>query len=328
VAGKRDTSGKSPEKKRGKGPGNKAGKKSNAVKKPSRASTKKPEPVKKTGKRGPYDDVPTEVKDASPAAKTPDIPDDVDAGARERGDIPMSLVGHLDEFRSRFLFSLISILVITLLSFFFSDQLLYVINRPYLSTGLKLNVFNLIDGFLLRLKASLIAGLLLGFPVIVYELWKYIAPAIDRKDRRFAGLAVIIAVFLFYLGIALTYLALPMAINALLSFTPPGMNNMINASDYLSLVMIFCLAIGAIFELPIVILILTKIGVLSPSFLISKRKWAYVLIWILAAVITPTVDPLTQSMVAIPLMLLYEISIVISKVVVIRKKKRELREAS
>ncbi len=254
--------------------------------------------------------------------------EEIDPNARERGDIPMSLIGHLDEFRSRFVFSMVSILIITLGSFFFSDQLLYLINRPYLATGLKLNVFNLIDGFLLRLKASLIAGLLLGFPVIIYEIWKYIAPAIDRFDRKYARLAVISAVLLFYLGVTLTYLSLPMAISALLSFTPPGMTNTINASDYLSLVMLFCLAMGGIFELPIVILILTKIGIVTPSFLISKRKWAIVLIWIVAAVITPTVDPLTQSMVAIPLMLLYEISIIISKVVVIRKKKRDLREAS
>ncbi len=254
-----------------------------------------------------------------------DEEEEIDPKAIERGDRPMSLVAHLDEFRSRFMRSLITILVIMLGSFFFSDYILSILTRPYLDTGLKLNVFNLIDGFLLRLKASLITGVLIAFPLIVYELWKYIAPAIDVRERRFSRLAILAALGLFYSGVLLTFFTLPLAVKALLSFTPEGMTNLINASNYLSFVFIFCFAIGIVFELPIAIMILTKMGIVTPSFLISKRKYAIVLIWIGAAVITPTVDPLTQSLVAIPLMLLYEISIIVSKVIVLRKKRRELQ---
>lgn len=289
-------------------------------KKPAAAPKKKVTSQKKTPTRGVAKTKTTAVKKITEK----EIPD-IDPAAKERGDIPMSLIGHLDEFRSRFLVSLVTIVVITLVSFFFSDQLLYIINKPYLATGLKLNVFNLIDGFLLRLKSAFIAGILLGFPIIIYELWKYIVPAIERKDRMFSRVTILIAVVLFYLGVTLTYFALPLAIKALLSFTPPEMTNTINASQYLNFVLIFCLAIGAVFELPIVILILTRIGIVTPSFLISKRKYAIVLIWILAAIITPTVDPLTQSLVAVPLMILYEISIAISKMVVLKKKKKELK---
>ncbi len=272
--------------------------------------------------------VPSKKLPARAATHSPAPPkedEEIDPRALERGDRPMSLVAHLDEFRSRFMRSLITILVIMLGSFFFSDYILSILTGPYLATGLKLNVFNLIDGFLLRLKASLITGILIAFPLIVYELWKYIAPAIDIRERNFSRLAVLAALGLFYLGVALTFFTLPLAVKALLSFTPEGMTNLINASDYLSFVFIFCFAIGIVFELPIAIMILTKIGIVTPSFLIGKRKYAIVLIWILAAVITPTIDPLTQSLVAVPLMLLYEISIIISKVVVIRKKRRELQ---
>lgn len=248
----------------------------------------------------------------------------IDPEALDRGDIPMNLVSHLDEFRSRFLRAFIAILVITFASFFLSDQLLYILNKPYLATGFKLNIFNMIDGFLLRMKASLIAGILLGFPYIVYEIWKYLAPAINKQDRKFSVISIISAVLLFYMGVTLTYLSLPMAIAALLSFTPPGMTNTINASEYLSFVFMFSFAMGGVFELPIIIMVLTKIGIVTPQFLISKRKWAIVLIWISAAIITPTVDPLTQSLVAVPLMLLYELSIIISKIMVKRKKKKEL----
>ncbi|HDP81222.1 MAG TPA: twin-arginine translocase subunit TatC [Spirochaetes bacterium] len=299
-------------------------KKKDATKKAPSKKAKKPS----TRGKDPYKAT-SEIKPAR-AKKKPVRPatvkenDHVDPAALERGDNPMSLIDHLDEFRSRFIVSLITIVVITLGAFFFSDYLLDVLNRPYLATGQKLNVFNLIDGFLLRLKSAFIAGILLGFPVIIYEIWKYIVPAIDKKDRFFSRMSLIAAVLLFYTGITLTYFALPFAVKALLAFTPTDMVNTINANQYLSFVLLFCLAMGAVFELPIIVMVLTKLGFVSPSFLISKRKYAIVLIWILAAIITPTVDPLTQSLVAVPLMLLYELSIIISRVMVVRKKKREL----
>ena len=255
-------------------------------------------------------------------------PDDIDPEALERGDTPMSLVGHLDEFRSRLLISMITIIAIALASFVFSEKILNIIERPYVATGLKLNVFNITEGFLLRLKASLIAGLLLGLPVIIYELWRYIVPAINKNDRRFARLSVIAAVVLFFGGLVFTYFfILPFAIKMLLSFTPEGMRNMQNASNYLSFALLFSLGIGFLFELPIIIMILTRIGLVTPDLLIRKRKYAIVLIFIVAAIITPP-DVITQLMIGIPLILLYEISVFISKFVVIRKKKRELREKS
>lgn len=254
--------------------------------------------------------------------------DDIDPEALERGDTPMSLVGHLDEFRSRLLISMITIIVIALASFVFSEDILNIIERPYVATGLKLNVFNITEGFLLRLKASLIAGILLGLPVIVYELWRYIVPAINRNDRRFARLSVIAALLLFFGGLVFTYFfILPFAIKMLLSFTPENMRNMQNASNYLSFALLFSLGIGSLFELPIIIMILTRIGLITPDLLIRKRKYAIVLIFIVAAIITPP-DVITQLMIGIPLVILYEISVLISKFVVIRKKKRELRDKS
>jgi sec-independent protein translocase protein TatC len=252
--------------------------------------------------------------------------DDIDPNALERGDTPMSLVGHLDEFRSRLLVSMVTIIVIALASFIFSEEILNIIERPYISTGFKLNVFNITEGFLLRLKASLIAGILLGFPVVIYEIWRYIVPAINKNDRKFARLSIIAAVILFFGGVLFTYfLILPFAIKMLLSFTPDGMENTQNASNYLSFVLLFSIGIGLIFELPIIIMILTRIGLLTPNLLIRKRKYAIVLIFIVAAIITPP-DVLTQLIVGIPLVILYEISILISKLVIIRKKKQELRD--
>jgi sec-independent protein translocase protein TatC len=249
-----------------------------------------------------------------------------DITAAERGDLPMSIVGHLNELRSRLIVSLTSITIVTLTGFFFfSGYILAIINKPYIKTGLKLSVFSLSEGFIIRAKASLIAGLFIGLPIIVYEIWKYIAPAINIKDRKFIGGSVVAAVFLMYTGILLTYFfLLPIAIQMLLSFTPETMNSIIGASKYVNFVMFFCFAMGLMCELPILIMILTKLGIITPKLLISKRKYAIVLIWIFAAILTPGPDVLSQTLVAVPVMLLYEISIIISKIILKRKAKQEL----
>jgi sec-independent protein translocase protein TatC len=250
--------------------------------------------------------------------------DDVKSSAR--GDVPMSVVGHLDELRSRLIVTLVTVLVITIISFFVAGELLDIITRPFYNTGNRLNIFNLTEGFMLNLKSSLIAGVLAGLPVIVFELWKYIVPAIETKNRRFIGFSVAWALALFYAGILFTYFVMmPVTVHMLLRFTPPDMTITVGADKYFSFVIIFSLSAAAIFELPAVILILTRIGIVTPEFLISKRKYAIISIWVLAAVITPP-DALTQIMLAIPLMLLYEISIIISKIVLKRRKKKELEK--
>ncbi|MCU0822316.1 MAG: twin-arginine translocase subunit TatC [Spirochaetes bacterium] len=249
-----------------------------------------------------------------------------DKKAIDRGDVPMSVVRHLDELRSRLIITLVMVLVITVVSFFAAKDLLDIITRPFFNTGNRLNIFNLTEGFMLNLKTSLLAGVLLGLPLIVFEVWKYIVPAVEKKNRRFIGLSVACGTFLFYAGIVFTYFVmLPVMVHMFLRFTPPEMTVTIGAEKYLSFVIIFSLAVAAMFELPVVILILTRIGIITPEFLIAKRKYAILTIWVVAAVITPP-DALTQIMLAIPLMLLYEISIIMSKIVLKRRKKKELEK--
>jgi sec-independent protein translocase protein TatC len=261
-------------------------------------------------------------KNQSSETETADIIEKDDE-AIDRNDKPMSIVGHLNEMRSRMIVSLVTILTVFLGSFFFlSEYILTIINKPYLKTGLKLNIFNISEGFVLRAKAALVAGIFVALPVIIYELWKYIVPAITKKNRKFIRHSVIASVLLMYAGICLTYFfLLPIAVQMLLKFTPENVNSIIGASTYLSFTVLFCLSMGVLCELPIVIMILTKIGLITPKLLTSKRKYAIVLIWIFAAILTPGPDVLSQALVAIPVMLLYEISIIISKVMVKRKQK-------
>lgn len=251
-----------------------------------------------------------------------------DPEAIERGDTPMTLVEHLSEMRSRLLVVLAALLVIMLIAFGFSDYLLALIAKPFTTSGQKLNLFTLFEGFTLRLKASLFASALICLPLIIYQIWKYIEPAVNRNNRTVIRLTLFSSIFLFYAGTVFAYFFLPLAIIALMGFAPPDMLITNNATEYFNFFLMTSLILGAIFELPIVILLLTKMGIVSPVFLTSKRKYAIVIIWIIAALASPGPDPLSQALLALPLMLLYEISIVISKVIVKRKKKRELELSS
>ncbi len=251
-----------------------------------------------------------------------------DPEAIERGDTPMTLVEHLSEMRSRLLVVLAALLVIMLIAFGFSDYLLALIAKPFSASGQKLNLFTLFEGFTLRLKSSLFASVLICLPLIVYQIWKYIEPAVNRSNRTVIRLTLFSSIFLFYAGAVFAYFFLPLAIIALMGFAPPDMLITNNATEYFNFFLMTSLILGAIFELPIVILLLTKMGIVSPVFLTAKRKYAIVIIWIIAALASPGPDPLSQALLALPLMLLYEISIVISKVIVRRKKKRELELSS
>jgi sec-independent protein translocase protein TatC len=206
---------------------------------------------------------------------------------------------------------------------FFSDYLMFAVNWPFAETGLKLNVFRLVDGLYIKIKAAFTLGLIVVIPVVVFGLRKIFIAAFGDHNRRFINLSVFFGLILFYGGAVSSYFVIPMASKVLLSFTPEDMVNTINASQFFGFIIFFCLSMGVVFELPIFILVLSRIGIVTPEFLVKKRKYAIVMAWITAAIITPTVDPLTQAIVAVPLMLLYEISILIARMMLKRKKKRE-----
>lgn len=250
-----------------------------------------------------------------------------DIRALERGDAPLSITGHLSELRSRLMTVLIAVCLATAVPFFAAgDKVLKALTWPFYKAGLKnpnLYVFNFTEGFMLQLKACLIAGILIVFPFVVYQIWSYVRPAIDREKRGFFRVILICSILLFYTGAAVTFFFLmPFAIKVLADFTPDNMTTMFSSTNYLHFMLFFCAAMGIIAEMPMVIMILTKMGIVKPSFLVKKRKHAIVIIWIAAAIITPTTDVLNLTLVAVPLMLLYEISIVLSKIMDFRAKRR------
>jgi len=247
-----------------------------------------------------------------------------DADVDLRGDNPMTVVEHLDEFRSRILYILIFLIAITVGALYFSDIILEQLNAPFKETVGKLNIFSIAEPFMLKLKAAGIVGLMLTLPVILFQVWRFISPAVGKEDRWFGRISFVFALLLFYIGVSVVYFGLlPMVIKVLQSMVTENMQQVQGASNYLSFLFMFSFAMGVLFELPIIATILTKIGILTPQFLIVKRKYAIVAIWIIAAIITPA-DPLSQVLVAIPLMFLYELSILLSKAIIYRKRKKGL----
>ena len=170
--------------------------------------------------------------------------------------------------------------------------------------------------FSAHIWTSITAGFIIAFPFVIYEFWKFVAPAMHENERKHAKGFIFITSFLFFLGVLFGYYVVtPLSINFLGKYQVSEIVlNEFDLSSYISLVRSSVIATGLIFELPILIYFLTKVGVVTPQFLIKYRKFALVIVLILSAVITPP-DIVSQIIVAVPVLILYEVSIIISKII-------------
>ncbi|WP_456377206.1 twin-arginine translocase subunit TatC [Lutibacter sp.] len=184
------------------------------------------------------------------------------------------------------------------------------------------------EQFSVHIWTSITVGFVVAFPFIVWEFWKFISPGLYEKERKGAFLFIIVSSFLFFLGVLFGYyLVTPLSVNFLGNYSVSDIvSRNITIGSYISLVRSSALASGLIFELPIIMYFLTKMGLITPDFLKKYRKHALVLVLILAAIITPP-DIVSQIIVGIPIMALYEVSITISKIVVKRERKKEKQNA-
>ncbi|MGB5463378.1 MAG: twin-arginine translocase subunit TatC [Aureibaculum sp.] len=178
--------------------------------------------------------------------------------------------------------------------------------------------------FSAHIWTSITAGFIVAFPYILWEIWKFIKPGLYPKERKNAKSFIIISSFLFFLGILFGYYVItPLSVNFLGAYRVANeVQNNIDLSSYIGLLRASVLSAGLIFEMPIIIYFLTRMGLVTPEFLRKYRKYALVLVLILAALITPP-DVISQVIVAVPMMILYEVSITISKIIIRREKKAE-----
>lgn len=269
----------------------------------------------------------------------------------------MSLTEHLDELRSRIIYSLVVVVALAVVAYIFKDQIMAVLIGPLQAFAIpKEQVLQLLDAcrrlytedlsalavdqiaqlksecarfwaqggrlifihpteaFFGYLKLSLFMGLLLGAPFVLYQAWRFILPALYQHERRYFLNSFTFGTSLFYIGVFFCFfVVLPLGIKFLVGMGGPDLQASFTFGNYLSFVMLFLLVFGLMFELPVVLFLLVKVGMVSRAFLKEKRRYVIVLIFIAAAVLTPTADPFTQSMMAIPLLLLYEVSIFMTR---------------
>jgi sec-independent protein translocase protein TatC len=239
-------------------------------------------------------------------------------------DRELSLVQHLGELRSRLMVASLAVLIATVISFTFTTGLIRILLIPVDcqfiptfscdATPTKLIALSPTESFTTYMRVALFAGIAFAMPVILYEIYAYIDPALLPNERRFVRFLGLPVIFLFVLGMCFCYFVLlPNAIKFLISFGGDVIHNELRASDYLSFVTTFILGLGIVFEVPVIIYALVRVHVVRRSWLAKQRRYVFLLVFVAGAIVTPTPDPFNQTLVAIPMYLLFELGLFLAR---------------
>ena len=228
-------------------------------------------------------------------------------------DKELSLVQHLTELRDRLMVVAVAVVITTAIAFFFTTDIIKLLILPA-GPDVKLTSFNPTENFTTYMRVALFCGIALAMPVILYEIYAYIDPALLPNERRLALRLGPFILLLFIGGMLFCYfLLLPNAIKFLVNFASDVFTNVLRASDYLSFVTTFILGMGLVFEMPVIIYALVRLGVVQRSWLAKRRRYVFLLVFVIGAIITPTPDPLNQTIVSLPLYLLFELGLLLAR---------------
>ena len=242
----------------------------------------------------------------------------------------MPLIEHLRELRTRLVRAVLAIVIGTVVAWFLYDPILEFLTHPYNDIkpllekrGIESDIVitGIGGAFTFQLKISLVTGVLLSSPVWLWQVWAFVLPAMHRNEKRWAVLLTATGVPLFAAGAALAYVVLPKAIDVLIGFVPDGVGNLVTGQEYFDFVIRMMLVFGVAAEIPLVVILLNRIGAVSARQLAAARPWTVIGIFVFAAVATPSTDPLTMLFLAIPMLVLYLIAEVIAKITDRRKSK-------
>jgi sec-independent protein translocase protein TatC len=243
------------------------------------------------------------------------------------GEDRMSFWGHLEELRKRIVYSLIALAIGFGACFYYSEDILGLLMLPMNAaiqysaafpfvhfepnkTTQQLFFTTLTEPFMSHLKIGFISGIILVIPAILYQLWKFISPGLLPHERKYAGQFVFFSTLFFAAGVLFCYLfLLPMAIPFLVAYKTAHLKAIIKIGDYIDFTLKFLLASGAVFELPLGMLLLGRMGIIGYAALSKFRKYAFLISFLLGAIITPTPDVFNMTMMSIPIYLLYELGI-------------------
>ena len=230
----------------------------------------------------------------------------------------MTLTDHLRELRTRMFISVCSVVVGFVIAWVFYQQIYDQLRHPLAvavahlneksDAEVKLVINNVAGGFMLQTKVSLVAGIVIASPVWLYELWAFIVPGLHRTERKWTLLFVAIASPLFAAGVVLGYVVMPKGLEVLLGFTPDGVSNLIDSEHYLSFMLRILLVFGVSFEIPLFVVLLNLAGVVHAYHLKRWRAWIVFSTFVFAAVATPSTDPITMLLLALPMVVLFLIS--------------------
>ncbi len=253
-----------------------------------------------------------------------DEPAPVKEEEEEEDGATMSLVEHLEELRRRIIICAVTIVVGSIAGFIFWKPIFNFLLLPLpaaadaLAQGpngtARVVVTGIGEAFSVVLKLSVAVGICLGSPMILYQLWAFVAPGLTRRERRWAGPFVLIGLILFLAGIAVGFLTLRFPVNWLINFGKDNFLELVTADNYFTFIAFFMLAFGIVFELPLVLTFLAQIGVVTSRSLRRKRAVALVILWILSTVLTPGTDPYSPIVLGTAMTILYELSIILIRV--------------
>jgi sec-independent protein translocase protein TatC len=255
-------------------------------------------------------------------------------------DARMPFLAHLEELRKRLIVCFSAIGVAFPLVFYFRTTLLQLLQWPLATDVImgrsfpfiafrqkppiaRLTALGPAETLWTHFKVAFIFGLFVALPVVLYQIWKFIEPGLLPKERRFALPFVILSTICFFLGATFCFfIVLPLALQFLLTFDPT-IQQMPRFSEYVDFTLKFLLAFGVIFELPLAMTIAARLGIVTPQFLARNRKYAILVNFVAAAILTPTPDVFNQSLMALPMCLLYEVGILAARIVSRRRKTAE-----
>ncbi len=238
-------------------------------------------------------------------------------------DTPMPLTAHLSELRSRLIWCMVALAVGFIACYGLSDKIVAALQSPVVLVGqpikVPLQIIAPAEAFVTYIKVGLIAGLFLVLPFVLYQLWKFVAPGLLEHEKKYTVPFLVGSAMLFYSGGVIFYLVLPFIIHFLLSFAKGDIKAQLSVGYYVTFCVRLMIAFGLAFQLPMVVVFLTQLGLVSSRLLVRYFRHAIVLIFVVAAVLTPTTDPLSLLAMVLPLLLLYGLSILAAKGVELRR---------
>jgi sec-independent protein translocase protein TatC len=237
----------------------------------------------------------------------------------------MSLLNHLQALRKVIMVSVIAVLVTSVAAFSFVDPLLSIVLKPANDAHIRLVYTGVTEGIFFKLHIALVFGAMAASPILLWQFWRFLVPALYPKERGYIARLVPVSIVLFAGGVVFGYYTVLRIMLIFLIRFSSEFQELITISNYLSFTEHLLIPFGLLFEYPLLVYFLAKIGILTPEKLVQYRKYSIVGIVIIAAILTPSPDPFSTIIVAVPMLILYEVGVIVSRVV-FRKKRLKLNE--